>query len=320
MTVCPKFIARCQAWVDKHQDSPCECTEENGRAELIEDYRRLVDNVSHKIASGRVGYHIKRLRGIIAPEFTNKGLPKKEKGEATSSSPEEQRVSNHIKNPINNAINNAKVKKERRDRAIKYHLEHGESSPLSDEQVEEEVCRIISDVDIGGLGTLKRLQSDPSYSFYVGETKRSLKEEGLRWLTARGKLGGGSNRPVLVHSDHTVESPNLLTMKTAEEDFGFKSQILYETTLLINASAMEDKLQDYFLYLPLGTRRLWRCVAKGQSSDKDDVEEKEIYKVFITYSTQVAEKLEEGTLMIQPGEPPNNKKRRREWEESQGLL
>ena len=127
--------------------------------------------------------------------------------------------------------------------------------------------------------------------------------EDLRLLTARGKRGGGGNRPVLVHSNNSF-----ITMKTAREEFGFRSIVVYESACLLDASGVEEALQTYFDNLKLGTRRLWRCVAMGQSSDKNDVEELEVYKVFITYSTQVVEELEVGTLKIQAGEPSKSKK------------
>ena len=186
-----------------------------------------------------------------------------------------------------------------REEAEKYHRENGEQPVLTEEDMDIILQNIISKTNIGGLGTLEELKDDPNFTFYIGLTKRTLEEEALRWLTARGKTGGGTNRPVLVHPNGEN-----ITMKTAEDDFGFQSQFLYKNSLLLNASLLEDCLQENFNDLVLGSRKLWRCVAKGKSSDKEDVEEKNVYKVFITYSTKVVEALKKGTMKIQKGEPP----------------
>ena len=84
-----------------------------------------------------------------------------------------------------------------------------------------------------------------------------------------------------------------ITMKQAPEHFGFVSQVVYEASILINASRVEDAIQNRFQHLEMGSQRLWCCVAKGKSSEKNDVNEPVVYKVFITYSTQVADKLRE---------------------------
>jgi len=130
-----------------------------------------------------------------------------------------------------------------------------------------------------------------------------LKDEALRWLTERGanlpegqQYNGQRNRPVLVLHDETG-----ITMKTAIEQYGFQSVVVYESTYLLDATSVEDAIQTFFQgRLPLGTHKLWRCVAKGRHSDVNDCLENSnnVYKVFITYSTQVQEKLRLGELKI----------------------
>jgi len=149
---------------------------------------------------------------------------------------------------------------------------------------------------------LDELKDNPDFNFYIGETKmHDLSQEDLRWLIARGAnlppgqgYEGQRNRPVLLNADDTT-----ITMKTAREQHGFLSEVVYESTALINASMVEDALQSRFQYLRLGYRRLWRDVAKGKRSDKEDVHETEVYKVFVTYSTTVVSKLEDGSLKIE---------------------
>jgi len=129
---------------------------------------------------------------------------------------------------------------------------------------------------------------------------QKLEMEDLRFLTKCGRnlptgqfYRGGRNRPALVMANDSI-----ITMNQARLDYGFVSQVVYESACLIDASRVEDAIQTRFQYLPFGTHRLWRCVAMGRSSDQSDVEEKRVYKVFITYSTQVVDKLTQNILKI----------------------
>ena len=45
--------------------------------------------------------------------------------------------------------------------------------------------------------SIKDLHENPGATIYYSETLRSLCEEDLRWLTKRGDLSGGTNRPAL---------------------------------------------------------------------------------------------------------------------------
>jgi hypothetical protein len=69
------------------------------------------------------------------------------------------------------------------------------------------------------------------------------------------------------------------------------------------------------MHLKLGSQRLWRECGMGRSSDMDDVEEKEVYKVFVTYSTQVAKLLKEGIIKIQLDEDEDDDDDEEEEEE-----
>ena len=281
---------------------PVPCTRHNGRKELIDLYRTLFPDVTETQADKRVTNHIQKYRPVIDPGSTTSKHQKREIGAHTSQSPEEQKKINAIHNPNNNPVNGpingpiaaAKKKKERWEAAFAYHQKHGKQEPLTKAEIEETTQQIIKNKNIGGLGTLAELHANPYFTFYAGLTKQQKKEdEDLRWLTKRGRPGGGRNRPVLLHADDSV-----ITMKTARDKYGFRSRVVYESSILLNASGIEDAIQTHFKSLPLGSRRLWRWIAKGKSSDKADVEEKEIYKVFITYSTQVVEELEARTLKI----------------------
>ncbi len=202
-----------------------------------------------------------------------------------------------------NAKNNAKNKKERQEAAVKWHLENSSVPPLTISQVGEVVTRIINSVDIGGLGTLSALSVvDKSFTFYVGLTKQeNLNLEDLRWLTKRGAnlsegetYTGQRNRPVLLWSNGTN-----ITMGQARKHLGFQSQVVYESSALIDASRVEDEIQTRFQSLPLGRKRLWRHVAMGRSSNQKDVTEPQVYKVFITYSTKVMNLLDSNEIIIQ---------------------
>ena len=68
------------------------------------------------------------------------------------------------------------------------------------------VTNILRDVDFLFRSTnderlrgrsIDMLHCDPNFTAYFGETGRALADEDLRWLTERGALGGGCNRPTL---------------------------------------------------------------------------------------------------------------------------
>ena len=188
-----------------------------------------------------------------------------------------------------------------------FHQVNGHRPILSPEEVQVKARKIITETipELAWLTfeQLLDINFNCDFTFYVGETKRTLKDEALRWLTERGAnlpegqvYNGQRNRPVLVWNDGST-----ITMQTAIEQYGFQSVVVYESTNLLDATRVEDAIQTYFQdRLPLGTHKLWRAVAKGRHSDENDCLEnsKNVYKVFITYSRQVQEKLRLGELKI----------------------
>jgi hypothetical protein len=145
----------------------------------------------------------------------------------------------------------------------------------------------------GGL-TLEQIAADESICFYVGITKMfDIQDEDLRWLTARGrtppqkkpknnkKKKYARNRPVL--KLRTKGRLRSIKMLEARDEYGFVSETVFSSPFLKDVTRVEDFIQSYFQHLPLG-HRLWRCVAKGKSADKDDIHNNCIYKVFITLS------------------------------------
>ncbi len=287
-----------KAWLDEFPGQ--ECTKLNGREGLLQ----LIMTHSHsprtiESAQRCLTGQLCRYRGIIHPYKTNHAYHPKLLEAPAKSSVEEQKKSNAIWNPIKTM----RLKTARYEAAVKWHNENSNNDKaLSYSEVEEVVENIISSVKIGGE-FLHALIHDESFSMYVGLTKRGLPEEDLRWLTARGfnlqegrPYRGQRCRPVLLWNDNESSE---ITMNQGRYYLGFLSEIVYESGVLLNASRVEDAIQTKFDDLPLG-RKLWRCVAKGKSSDKKDATEpKEVYKVFITYSTKVVDLLNKKQIKIQ---------------------
>ena len=98
---------------------------------------------------------------------------------------------------------------------------------------------------------------------------RLLKEEDLRWLTARGantdagRENGQLNRPVLVYPNDEY-----ITMKQARSNLGAISVIIKSFPTRLEATAFEDRLQVLLNEYPLG-HRLHRHVARGQHIDNE---------------------------------------------------
>jgi len=187
-----------------------------------------------------------------------------------------------------------------------YFIANGQFTPLKLDEAAAVANRIIFRTVIGDLGTLARILLCSLAVVYIGTTKRLLEEEATRFLERRGSntpegknYKGGRNRPVLVLADG---SP--MKRSYAVGEGGFCSQCVYQSSLLLDVTAVEAAMQRKLHFLNLGSQRLWRCVAMGRKSNKSDVEGKEIYKVFVTYSTRVTEFLDSGEWIIQGGAPP----------------
>ena len=176
-------------------------------------------------------------------------------------------------------------------------------SVLSSDEVSSEADKIIKYIEDELIGKQDEYGKVlPFPTFYIGETKRSLKEECFRWLTFRGannsNYKGGRNRPVLVTMDG--ETINGALLKSME----FQAMFLFHARFLIDATRVEDAIQTYFNNLEVGTERCWRTPAMGRSTDQMDVYNETDYKVFITWSRKVQQFISEGRIKSQPGGPP----------------
>jgi hypothetical protein len=178
----------------------------------------------------------------------------------------QQKESTDKSNAIYAPIYAARMKEGRNEAAASWHNEHANVPALTEEEVKLKSDEIIDSARLGVLGTLGTLVKHSALTFYVGETKQDrLEREDLRWITERGAnlpdgqgYKGGRNRPVLVWSNNKT-----ITMKQAREQLGFQSQVVYELTFLIDASRVEDEIQNRYQHLDLGRKKLWRSVAMG---------------------------------------------------------
>jgi len=155
-------------------------------------------------------------------------------------------------------------------------------------------------VFLDGLSILTAAEST-EWCIYVGLTSRTLDDEGFRWLTRRGANHAEdyvgpiiTNRPVLQlvvprlknrkggDDPDAPETTNVVT-KAQAETMGFKCELIYVNSLRLNASLIEDGLQEGIDHVPLG-QRLHRHVAMGRNiDDLDRWGEESVTKVFVTY-------------------------------------
>jgi len=162
-----------------------------------------------------------------------------------------------------------------------------------------------------GLSILQAAESG-TWCIYSGLTSRTLEIEGLRWLCERGAnhvedyVGPiTKNRPVLqllvprLKKRKAGDDPNAPTFtnvvtESHAEELGFKCELIYVNSLRLNASLIEDGLQEGIDHVPLG-QRLHRHVAMGRSID--DLERwgpESVTKVFVTYIERAKVLGEEG--------------------------
>ena len=83
---------------------------------------------------------------------------------------------------------------------------------------------------------------------------------------------------------------------TQMRQLGFKVEILYESTWLCNARSVEAQLQKMFHHLPLG-RRLWKMIDMG-AKNHQDLDDKRVYKVGITYHLGFKSLVDEGIVFV----------------------
>ena len=199
----------------------------------------------------------------------------------------------------------AELKESRRDEAEAFMMKNGVSGIDSKDTRKKKVEHMRSDKTLPQKLTgdprligisIEDLHTNPDVCIYFGETFRKLRDEDLRWLTKRGDLGGGTNRPTLEWSVPRGERGERthITMTEAREELDFKSCVLHEDLLKVNTTAIEDLLQSKCDDLGL-PRRLHRRVGAGSKGFKryfsdDDEEEDEdgrptkLHKVFMAYS------------------------------------
>ena len=195
--------------------------------------------------------------------------------------------------PITNA---KKQKKYREENEARINAMGGDEKILTDDQAE----KVAKDIMFGVFGVLPLEDLFGKGSFYFGYTKRTIKEEGLRWLTERGAgeelengdwvWNGDRNRPVLRWADGAVIKES---EATTELKFGIIE--IYASTLMVNARYVEKALQSLYMHVPLGTR-LWRIVDKGKKYDTEI--DGNVHKVFVTLSHEVLRMVAEGTIQV----------------------
>ena len=210
----------------------------------------------------------------------------------------------------------AELKESRRDEAEAFMAENGmlgiDSKFAREKKVEHIrsdktlLHKLTGDPRLIGI-SIEDLHKNPDVCIYFGETFRKLREEDLRWLSTRGALGGGTNRPTLEWSVPRGERTHI-TMSEAREELGFKSCVLHEDFLKVNTTAIEDLLQRkcHDLGLP---RRLHRRVGAGSKGFKryfsDDEEEEDedgrptkLHKVFMAYSFGAMPAIDKGDVVV----------------------
>jgi hypothetical protein len=226
--------------------------------------------------------------GVIMPERTKKGCIKKTVGAPSSSTKVEKDKTNKKLNKKNNPKNNKKNSQKRKaandakNRATI--VSQGLKHTMRDEAETKLLCdRLFSIKKYAILDnqTMSKAIETKSHAIYIGTTKRSLKEEDLRWLTKRGAQDQGFNRSGLVVYKGRRNRPVLLnedgkgiTMGEARSEFGAKSVFISYSRLRLNETDLEDALQNKLQPKLLGLQRLHRHVAMGDKQAAKATEER----------------------------------------------
>jgi hypothetical protein len=273
-----------------------ECRMRNGRRGLIAHVKNFyAANFSKKLTKLQVkrvitGLLNKHRPGIIRPEYTNKDRKMKAVGAPGRCSKEEQDKLNKKNNPINNPIwnpinnpshnpinnpiwgakrkqaaNDAENRKNTEDQGLRHTMRSKHTTKLLCERLLSTKYAILGDL------TMRQAIETNSFAIYIGTTKRTIKEEDLRWMTARGAqdqrasrsgrvvyTGSRRNRPVLVRLDGTC-----ITMGEARRTFRAKSVVISHSRLWYNEISLEDALQTELQPNRLGLERLHRHPAMG---------------------------------------------------------
>ena len=257
MTVSKLFSHTVQQWYDINGDVPC--TSQNGRTGLVSVYRQVYPNKNDKQRDIAVRNTVHLPRRLILPTHSHHHPITPNIANETTRSKRSRWSYNQYWNPIYNPINSARAKIVRRELNIKLiQCDPIRSSRLLNNNT---INRTFNDLyrerkyeQFGGM-TLEEAMDSGNYAVYVGITKRTLVQEGLRWLTTRGANSvtptstQTRNRSVLQWP--TGEN---ITMKEAINVLGGNYFIVNHSQLRMNEKPLEDKIQGAIHHHPLGRR------------------------------------------------------------------
>ena len=277
------------------------------RAKYLELGMNVLPEEKNKL---QMMYLIRKIRGIIKPQCTNRGLKRREIGSDTGNHPSQLKIANG-KNEIKvqkreyeerkkvkvRAKHFVELQKSKYTNEKRLHLSGAKEKADSIVQfnISEFSNSIINALDSLDLGKLVR-------SFYIMYTGGIATIDGTEWA---GFLSNRTTRsgPVL---RHTVESPfyrtgaqdeSIITLSQMRDSLGFKVMRLYTSSLQINARDVEDAaLQKKFQFLPLGCR-LWRCIDNGRKYQLPDGTDK-VHSVSIVYSDEIIPMINKGLIRV----------------------
>lgn len=215
-------------------------------------------------------------------------------------------IKNPIKNPINNPIKTNKRKDTRRELAITWANAIGRTGVLgmaACRRIADETAKdrtLFNDNDDSRLHgkSLDDLFADPTFACYIGETKRSLKEEAYAFLSLRGST------PVIAWAEVNKHGqPKTITMTQAKSQLDFGAAWLWKNEEQGNTTNVEDLLQQRYWDYDR-PRRLYKACGAGANGYPDDHQQHfgnadtclELHKVYITYSFGVIAAIDDGTV------------------------
>ena len=182
---------------------------------------------------------------------------------------------------------------------------HGHADKLLDPAAVEAECQRLLNQRHPELQdrNLWALMHDKNKDFaaYVGFTQQlEVKREAYAFLGTRGsrRRGGQRNRYILARGPADPATKRHFTALEAQKELGMQFKVVYESTVKVNAYAVEAALQNALRKIQLG-RRLWRWEAMGQP-ELHKMPDKNLYKVFITFSFQVQAAIHDQKCIVQP--------------------